>query len=214
MQDRRADKLFAQMRWRCAQGGLYKVPQQSPFASASPHGRMRTLSAPEQREGSPSQNGASACHPFSRCCPFPPRIEIHGKPGCLLAEISWNRASPRLWEQHMHRTDTLRADFFLTKESIAALDSLRWDVRCSMESLEEAPTEAGFHLDGHIEKVLSELGDDGQQLRRYSRSFSEPNLAMHFLQAVRGPSPYWHPQLCQDGRLAALRALLAGSCRA
>ena len=58
---------------------------------------------------------------------------------------------------------------------------------CSADSLEEAPTEAGFHLDGHIEKVLSKLGDEQQQLRRYSRSFSEPNLAVHFLQAVRSP---------------------------
>ena len=58
---------------------------------------------------------------------------------------------------------------------------------CSADSLEDAPTEAGFHLDGHIDKVLSELQDEGerQQLRRYSRSFSEPNLALHFLQAVR-----------------------------
>lgn len=54
----------------------------------------------------------------------------------------------------------------------------------SADSLEEAPTEAGFHLGGHIEKVLSELGEEQQQLRRYSRSFSEPNLAVHFLEAV------------------------------
>ena len=67
---------------------------------------------------------------------------------------------------------------------------------CSADSLEDAPTEAGFHLDGHIDKVLSELQDEGerQQLRRYSRSFSEPNLALHFLQAVSAGcirSP-WH----------------------
>ena len=62
--------------------------------------------------------------------------------------------------------------------------SFQQTLPCSDDSLEEAPTEAGFHLGGHIEKVLNELGDDQQQLRRYSRSFSEPNLAMHFLQAV------------------------------
>ena len=58
---------------------------------------------------------------------------------------------------------------------------------CSADSLEDAPTEAGFHLDGHIDKVLSGLQEEGerQQLRRYSRSFSEPNLALHFLQAVK-----------------------------
>ncbi len=56
---------------------------------------------------------------------------------------------------------------------------------CSADSLEEAPTEAGFHLDGDTEKVLSKLGDEQQQLRRYSRSFSEPNLAAHFLQEVQ-----------------------------
>lgn len=54
---------------------------------------------------------------------------------------------------------------------------------CSVESLEPAPTEEGFYLGGQIEKVLSELKEEAQplQLRRYSRSFSEPNLFQHFM---------------------------------
>ena len=68
---------------------------------------------------------------------------------------------------------------------------------CSADSLEEAPTEAGFHIDGHIEKVLSKLGDEQQQLRRYSRSFSEPNLAAHFLQAVESHLDHSTPP-CQS----------------
>ena len=49
---------------------VYRGPQQSPFApspfsTASPPGRMRILSAPEHREGSPSVTGAGARHPFS-----------------------------------------------------------------------------------------------------------------------------------------------------
>lgn len=55
-----------------------------------------------------------------------------------------------------------------------------------MESLEPAPTEEGFYLGGQIEKVLSELKEETQpvQLRRYSRSFSEPNLFQHFMKVT------------------------------
>ena len=57
-----------------------------------------------------------------------------------------------------------------------------------MESLEPAPTEEGFYLGGQIEKVLSELKEEAQpvQLRRYSRSFSEPNLFQHFMKVTIG----------------------------
>jgi hypothetical protein len=56
---------------------------------------------------------------------------------------------------------------------------------CSMDSLEPAPTEEGYYLGGQIEKVLSELQEetDVMQPRRYSRSFSEPNLFQRALQA-------------------------------
>lgn len=50
----------------CMQSALYRLPQQSPFATASPPGRMRILSAPEQREDSPSQSTASGRIPFPR----------------------------------------------------------------------------------------------------------------------------------------------------
>lgn len=63
---------------------------------------------------------------------------------------------------------------------------------CSMESLEPAPTEEGFYLGGQIEKVLSELKEEAQpvQLRRYSRSFSEPNLFQHFMKVTIGAGPF------------------------
>ncbi len=63
-----------------------------------------------------------------------------------------------------------------------------------MESLEPAPTEEGFYLGGQIEKVLSELKDEAQplQLRRYSRSFSEPNLFQHFMKVPpEHPASFW-----------------------
>lgn len=63
---------------------------------------------------------------------------------------------------------------------------------CSMDSLEPAPTEEGFYVGAHIEKVLSELKEqDGAPLppKRWSRSFSEPNLYMHFLMQARAPKP-------------------------
>ena len=52
------------------QSNVHRGPQQSPFApspfaTASPPGRMRILSAPEHREGSPSQTGAGGRLPFS-----------------------------------------------------------------------------------------------------------------------------------------------------
>lgn len=50
----------------CMQNALYRIPQQSPFATASPPGRMRILSAPEQREDSPSHSTASGRMPFPR----------------------------------------------------------------------------------------------------------------------------------------------------
>ena len=43
-------------------------------------------------------------------------------------------------------------------------------------------------MGGHIEQVLSELQEREEPaapLRRWSRSFSEPNLYMHFLMQVR-----------------------------
>lgn len=54
-----------------------------------------------------------------------------------------------------------------------------------MESLEPAPTEEGYYLGGQIEKVLSELQEDKEVSapRRYSRSFSEPNLFLRAMQA-------------------------------
>jgi hypothetical protein len=58
----------------------------------------------------------------------------------------------------------------------------------SMDSLEPAPTEEGFHMGGRIEQVLSELQareEPPAPQRRWSRSFSEPNLYMHFLLQAR-----------------------------
>ncbi len=56
----------------------------------------------------------------------------------------------------------------------------------SVESLEPAPTEEGYYLGGQIEKVLSELQEEGQSLqtRRYSRSFSEPNLFLRAMEVL------------------------------
>ena len=45
-------------------------------------------------------------------------------------------------------------------------------------------------MGGHIEKVLSELQTQDvppAPPRRWSRSFSEPNLYMHFLMQARRP---------------------------
>ena len=62
-----------------------------------------------------------------------------------------------------------------------------------MDSLEPAPTEEGFYVGAHIEKVLSELKEQDAAPRlpqkRWSRSFSEPNLYMHFLMQARAPWP-------------------------
>lgn len=52
--------------------------------------------------------------------------------------------------------------------------------------LDSAPTEEGFFLAGHIDAALASLhSEDSAALaaRRYSRSFSEPNLTLKVLQA-------------------------------
>lgn len=73
---------------------------------------------------------------------------------------------------------------------------------CSTESLEPAPTEEGYYLAGQIEKVLSELQEEKEVLqpRRYSRSFSEPNLFQRAM--LVGAHPEASPCLsCRKGAL-------------
>lgn len=52
--------------------------------------------------------------------------------------------------------------------------------------LDSAPTEEGFFLAGQIDAALASLHSDESSVlaaRRYSRSFSEPNLTLKVLQA-------------------------------
>ena len=67
--------------------------------------------------------------------------------------------------------------------------------------LEPAPTEEGFYLTGNVEKALAQLREDKEPampFRRYSRSFSEPNLALLTFQVRHHKSFHgcWEVQHC------------------
>ncbi|BDA43319.1 probable protein kinase and PP2C-like domain-containing protein at C-terminar half [Coccomyxa sp. Obi] len=133
----------------------------SPSASSGRFARMRTLSAPEHRtrEAKPQTS--------------PTKSGAGGSPGearLLSAQAAWAALGGSTSPSRHSAVNSPREAFQ------------------SMESLEPAPTEEGFYLGGQIEKVLSELKEDAQpvQLRRYSRSFSEPNLFQHFMKQMQG----------------------------
>ncbi|KAK9915385.1 hypothetical protein WJX75_008481 [Coccomyxa subellipsoidea] len=131
----------------------------SPSASSGRFGRMRTLSAPERRS-------VVATVEAARPQASPTKSGANGSPGearLLSAQVAWAALG-----------------------GSSAVNSPR-EAFQSVESLEPAPTEEGFYLGGQIEKVLSELKEEAQplQLRRYSRSFSEPNLFQHFMKQMQ-----------------------------